>query len=181
MTNATQTIAQKSDLGLSGILLRFGSKERSQFLQLFWTYGIAFTVLFCGSWFVLYSHLSFRFDRADAFLLKKGLVKMKTGETELAFGRRLYWLAKAVQAALLSPFLILLVWGSEAATRIIKAPMMGVSMLTVWVGFIVGAYGFCLWKKNGWSFTIRGSSLLLKTLLTLPTVLFLLLELLAAV
>ena len=181
MTNATQTIAQKSDLGLSGILLRFGSKERSQFLQLFWTYGIAFTVLFCGSWFVLYSHLSFRFDRADAFLLKKGLVKMKTGETELAFGRRLYWLAKAVQAALLSPFLILLVWGSEAATRIIKAPMMGVSMLTVWVGFIVGAYGFCLWKKNGWSFTIRGSSLLLKTLLTLPTVLFLLFELLAAV
>ena len=178
---SNSTTPDTNDLGLGGMLLRFGAAEREVFFKLFWAYGVVFIALFTCSWITLWKFLNFRLDRVDMFLVNGGYLgtTKKATENEFSHGRRVYWITRIVQCALLLPLIVLLVWGSAVVRAIPTAPMMGVGMLTLWVAFFLGLYAFNVWKRNGWSFIIRGSTVLVKTLMILPVCLVLLFELLA--
>ena len=184
-TNVTTTtpVPALNELGFCGMLgTKFGYSEREVWFQMFWSYGIPFIITFSLSWFVLWKYLGFRLDRVDALLLGKGWcwTKRKSpGETDAARGRRVYWVTKLVQLALVFPMVLLVVWGVAVTNAIPKAPMMGASMLTLWLGCFLGAYGFFLWKRNGWSLVIRDSKVFLTALFAVSITLILLFELLA--
>ena len=133
------------DWSFCGMLgTKFGYSEREVWFQMFWSYGIPFIITFSLSWFVLWKCLGFRLDRVDALLLGKGWcwTKRKSpGETDAARGRRVYWVTKLVQLALVFPMVLLVVWGVAVTNAIPKAPMMVASMLTLWLGCFLGAYG----------------------------------------
>ena len=62
-SNATHT--GTNDLGLGGMLLRFGSAERQIFFELFWTFGVVFLVLFTVAWCFLWKFLDFYIEISD--------------------------------------------------------------------------------------------------------------------
>ena len=184
--NVTTVIstATSSSLGYGGILLKFGSTERAAFFNYFLFFGIPFMLLTFSSWLILWKKLQFRFDRVDAWIVISGICskcteKKSPGEDLKKVGCRIWWITKLIQLFLLSPLLLLLIWGVVTFNGIPNAPMMGIGMLTLWVGWILKLYAFCLWKANGWSLYIRNSKLLLKSLFGVSLSLLLLFEFVA--
>lgn len=122
----------------------FTSQQRDRFWELYFTFGIGFTVCLLAAGVVSWA-INWRISRTPSFVARKLAAAASDGLVRC----RVWFAVFGVWTVILLCFASLVAWGVMAILDI-KPVLIGVAMVTVWPGFFVFVYGMMAWYRRHW-------------------------------
>ena len=141
------------------IAFKFTPATTSAFFSAYLALGVPFTVAALCAAFALFRFLRWRLDRTVAHVSARCTCTQTPDVVgdPAKHARCVYWLGRAVQAAVLSPLALLVGWGAMTLS-IPGADVVGIAILLLFTAFFLLAWTTAAWSANSYAFNFGGSS-----------------------